>query len=87
MVFIVVLLLQLIFVAADQLTQEPESQLLIYVGKKKEVPIPSSANLGEVPVPSSANLGEVPVVNITLLHFFFSGSELLDYGIDENTLA
>jgi hypothetical protein len=35
MVFIVVLLLQLIFAAADQLTQEPESQLLIYVGKKK----------------------------------------------------
>jgi hypothetical protein len=41
----------------------------------------------EVPVPSSANLGEVHVVNITLLHFFFSGSELLGYGIDENTLA
>jgi hypothetical protein len=36
MVFIVVLLLQLIFAAADQLTQEPESQLLIFVAKKEK---------------------------------------------------
>jgi hypothetical protein len=36
MVSIVVLLLQLIFAAADQLTQEPESQLLIFIAKTKQ---------------------------------------------------